>query len=703
MIQEDLRLLRQHPILIVASDQTLFAIARQCDVVGLTSFLSISISDAQSAATKHLPFIVIIDAQMINFDEPNLIDHYFKLKSADGHIVLLNLAPQQSDLPERWKDRIDRTLWQATIESLEATLKTILGLKLPEFRQELIDLREVSAIFVDEAQEMLRDLSELILKLEENSGGTTELDALLRRVHTLKGAAVSLPDAEILATLAHQFESALTHLKAQRLKANSATIDLFLSVSSLFQDLLEYIKQRFIPPLEIIFRVRLQQLRLKQFGNQNYSTDGFSAIATSIISPATQVSDLRDKELRSLTISDSNLDQLTKISADLVIIKNSFQHILNYVENGDDPKLLRRKIQDHSFLIQQISNRLQDQVMTIRQVGLQQIFSKIPGMARQLCHELNKKVSVEIHGESIQVDKNTAAILNGCLSHLVRNAIDHGIELSEERRLKDKMLSGHLTIIASQMDQNLMIRIMDDGKGIDPRKILARALEIGLGSSAELNQLSRDQTINLLFKPGFSTANKITKISGRGIGMDFVKSEIERIGGTVVLETEIDKGTTVIIQTPLKPESLIIENGILIRIEETMLAIPMNAIAEIALIEKGEILKGRNLYHRKSLGKTVPLLQWHNLTESPDHLNRPPPLPNRMATVTLLSQKQPIGVIADGIENQIEMVVYPFNPLIAHPRSLRGTTLLSDDRVAYVIDPDHLSDIARTYDLAEAI
>ncbi len=262
---------------------------------------------------------------------------------------------------------------------------------------------------------------------------------------------------------------------------------------------------------------------------------------------------------------------------------------------------------------------LQLAVMKTRMLPIKKVMAKLPRMVRDLSQKLGKQVRLETHGEETELDKSVADEIGDPLVHLVRNAIDHGIEMPTERHAARKPSEGVLRIAASQEGNSIVIRIQDDGKGIALSKIKAKALSKGLISEAELATMEPREVVNLVFLPGFSTAEKVTDVSGRGVGMDVVRTNIRKMNGTVEIESEEGKGSLITIKLPL---TIAIIQALMVEVERATFAIPLSSVIEAVRISKDEIktINGREVLHLRD--RVLPLLRLAKEFEIPTDRER---------------------------------------------------------------------------------
>ncbi len=245
-------------------------------------------------------------------------------------------------------------------------------------------------------------------------------------------------------------------------------------------------------------------------------------------------------------------------------------------------------------------------------VPVERVFNRFPRMVRDLSRELNKKITLNLFGQDTEVDRTVIDEIGDPLVHLIRNSIDHGIETPELRIRKGKVETGTINLKAYHEGNNVIIEVSDDGSGINFEKVKKKAYEKGMLSDEEANELSNEKLVKLLFEPGFSTSDKISDISGRGVGLDVVKNKIESLNGSIEVKTEKDRGTKFIIKLPL---TLAIIQALLVMVGNEKYAFPLNSISEIVNKNKSEVhlVQGKEVVMYR--GKVIPLIRLHNVLD----------------------------------------------------------------------------------------
>lgn len=375
---------------------------------------------------------------------------------------------------------------------------------------------------------------------------------------------------------------------------------------------------------------------------------------------------------QTLRVDIQKLDILMNLVGELVINKTRLFAIAR--KNG--LKELNETIEQMDFIF----SELQNLVMKVRMVPVETVFNRFPRMVRDLARELGKEIDFQVYGADTELDRTVIDEIGEPLVHLLRNAIDHGIESPAERLAKGKPAAGTISLSAFHEGNHVVIEIKDDGKGIDTEKVVQKALQNGLINSVEAEQMSEEEKLALIFRPGLSTAEKVTDISGRGVGMDAVKKKIESLNGRIMLNSRLHQGTTVHIILPL---TLAILQSLLIKIGQETYAVPIGYIEETAAILQRDILELQGAYYIKLREVLVPVYILKELLEHPWEIPEPE---TELPVVIVRTGRQRIGLIVDELLGQQEIVIKSLGPLLTGISGIAGATILANGEVALILD-----------------
>ncbi len=372
------------------------------------------------------------------------------------------------------------------------------------------------------------------------------------------------------------------------------------------------------------------------------------------------------------------LDQLMTLAGELVLSRNRLTQIANRIS---DPEFITAN-QRMSLVV----TELQEQIMKTRMQPIGNVFNKFPRIVRDLARTAEKKVQLQIEGAETELDRSIIESIKDPLTHMVRNSIDHGIESPDIRVQKEKPAVGTLLMRAYHEGGQVIIEIVDDGAGIDPDKIRAKAVEKGVVTQEQAEALSDREALMLIFQPGFSTAEQVTNISGRGVGMDVVKTNIEKLGGTVELSSQVNLGTTVKIKIPL---TLAIIPALIVTSAGQRYAIPQVNLVELVHLNKDQVQKdvqviGSSEFYRLR-GEILPLIRLRKALGTTD-VEVSAEEDGGLNIVVLNAGDRPFGLIVDSIADSEEIVVKPLGRHLKHIKLFAGTTLMGDGRVALILD-----------------
>lgn len=390
-----------------------------------------------------------------------------------------------------------------------------------------------------------------------------------------------------------------------------------------------------------------------------------------------------------LRVEAGRIDNVLNLVGELIIGKSMLQQALNEFGKRYPKELLRGKFSDAMAFQSRVLNDLQRSVMKIRMVPVDQLFRRFPRIVRDVARQLGREVDLEVSGQDTDLDKGILDAIAEPLTHLVRNAVSHGIETADERRSQGKPPRGTIRLHAYHQGNQVVVEISDDGRGIDAAKIRNKALELGMTTPEEAARLTEPETLEFIFRPGFSTAEQITEISGRGVGMDVVQSVLQRLKATIHVETHIGRGTTFRLKLPL---TLAIIKALMFWVEKRLYAIPLNAVSQIARTRESEVHQVDNYEVLQLRNQVLPLLR----------LGRPcTPDADRHASklfvlVITVGEKK-YGLIVDALEGEEELVIKALDDQTFSTDLVNGASILGDGKVVLILNlPAVVEHVART-------
>lgn len=603
---------------------------------------------------------------------------------------------------------------------------------------------DITADFIIEAQEILDRLGEQLVSLEQAPQDGEQLNAVFRGYHTLKGGAGFL-GVTAMVELCHAAEEALGAARAGQAVLQAHHFDAAQQSLDYLQSMLDAVSSGTEPgyaPPDLIaqfdvhggtaaapvaaaapaagssdlitddeFEALLDQLHggnaptavapAKKADNGLISEDEFealldqlhggaapgarpaAAVAPALLAaplpaaapapaPKPAAKPLAEAE-HTVRVDTKRLDAIVNLIGELVLSRNRL-------------KTLRARLRDEELdravsTLDIATARLQSAVMRTRMQPVGKVFSRFPKVARDVARSLKKEVDLELIGAETELDRNLVEALADPLVHLVRNAIDHGVEMPDLREAQGKPRMGHVRLSAQQEGDYVSIEVQDDGAGIDPEKLRAKAREKGLIDPEAAARLSSEECLHLVFLPGFSTKQQVTDISGRGVGMDVVQSRIRELSGQIQIQSELGRGSRFLIRVPL---TLAILPTLLVQAGEDVYALPLARVMEV-LHAPGTSLgwfDGRAVLDRRS--HTLPLVdlrQWLDVTPATSTL---------LTIVVLQAGEARFGLVVDQVRGREEVVIKPLPKALRGLRGYAGATLIGDGRMALILDVDGL-------------
>lgn len=587
-------------------------------------------------------------------------------------------------------------------------------------------MKEIVESFIVETKEIIENLDLDLVELENNPENSELLNKVFRAFHTIKGTSGFL-GLEKLPLLTHRCEDILNKLRKGEVSLTSEMMDGLLSAFDRIKLLLNSIEtkknedvniQKSIKELDNILNrnssrnsvpVAKGQLKGKKAKekidpgkNQSAKNNlekttaaGNENNANTENHPAEKAEEPADTEKEKLNAAskkeDTNirvdverLDQLLNIVSELVLGRNQLAQISSRFAAEFEGTDLARDLSETTKHIDLMTNELQLVVMKTRMIKIGKVFNRFPRLVRDLSKEMNKNIRLEIEGEETELDKTLIEEIYDPLVHLVRNSVDHGIETPEVRKNAGKDPAGKIVLSAHQEGNDIIISIEDDGKGIDPVLIKERAVSKNLISEAKANELSLQDIYNLIFLPGFSTAEKVTNVSGRGVGMDVVRTNVQKLRGIINVESAVGKGTKIIIRLPL---TLAIITGMIVRIAREYYVIPLSSVVEVIRVHSDNIysVNGNEVIRVRDI--VLPIVDLTHL------LNR-----NNYSDKTVVWQyivmcgiaEKRFGIKVDELLGQKEVVIKSLGSYLGDVKGIAGSTIMGDGTVVMILDMGEL-------------
>ncbi len=387
-------------------------------------------------------------------------------------------------------------------------------------------------------------------------------------------------------------------------------------------------------------------------------------------------SELKSAASKTIRVNLERIDDLLNIFEEVIIDRGRLEVIAEGLGNQDLTETVEH--------LGRVSSEMQSLILSMRMVPIEQVFNRFPRMVRGLARDLGKKINLEIIGAETELDRTVIDEIGDPLVHLIRNSVDHGIEMPEVRKKAGKPETGKIILRAYHSGNHVFIEIEDDGAGINREKVQAKAIENGLVTKEEAELLTDDQIAQFILASGFSTAEKVSDISGRGVGLDVVKNKIESLGGQINIETSQGNGSIFSIQLPL---TLSIISTLLVKVQQETYAIPLSSIIETVLLEKEQLMYAHGSKVMDFRGQVIPLISLTDVFEVPvtEEVDD-----TYYAIVVVKKGEKLTGLIVDSFIGQKEIVLKSLGNYLKDVFAISGATILGDGEVALIIDPNAL-------------
>jgi two-component system chemotaxis sensor kinase CheA len=535
-----------------------------------------------------------------------------------------------------------------------------------------VDTGRYAKLFLSESRENLSEINNALLDLERG-GSDAAIARLFRAVHTMKGMGAAMGYTSV-SELSHELETLLDRIRGSAIVVTRPIIDtLFAGVDSLEQavDMATASTPQHLDVKDIIARV--QQAASEEASQSFTSEFAITAVDKKIEKKEPSPAAPTQKSPRHIRIDAKRLDTLMNVVGELVIARD---RIAKIAEQLGDESLLEATLR-----ASQILTTLQNEIMTSRMVPVWQVFERFPRVVRDTARSLGKEVEFKIEGREIELDRSMLDEMGEPVLHLLRNSLDHGVETPGDREKAGKPRVATLILTAERDRATVLIRVTDDGRGIDQARVLPRAKKLGIVEQGT-TVLSEQELVSIISRPGFSTAEKVTEISGRGVGFDIVATRVRALGGSLEVHTDAGLGTSVSMRLPL---TLAISRALLARVDKEVYAIPLTHVLETFSLSQPMLLesKGRQVVAiRDDLFPAIWLRERVGLPAAAIAAS------GQVVLIELAERRA--ALIVDEFIGQQEIVVKQFDGVNASKTLFSGATILGDGTPALIVDASSL-------------
>jgi len=530
------------------------------------------------------------------------------------------------------------------------------------------DRTKVVAAFLAESEEGLDQTEQHLIAAEADPGNLELLDEMFRVAHTIKGNASALDFPE-LAGFAHVMEDLLEAVRKHELAISRELISLLLQAVDALRVLIPAAAQGNdqLSPAQLELKRIMANRAAGQDAPVHTDVDRSDERSSPKAVPGSALPfNARNRTLR---VDIEKLDHMLSLTGEIAIAQGQLRRMIDELKTDSGRKLLEAQRQ-----IESLQKDLQEQVMGVRLVPVGPLFQQFARSVRDMSQSHEKLARLEIVGADVEVDTRVLEHLKDPLLHMIRNAVDHGIESPQARRAKGKKPSGLLRLTAFHKAGNILIQLSDDGAGFNRQRIFARARSLNLLPEGE--KISDPDLLNLVFKAGFSTAEEVTDLSGRGVGMDVVRRNIELLRGTIDIQSIEDQGTTITIRLPL---TLAIIDGFSVIANNETYVIPLEMISECLELPADQISREKvgviNLR-----GEPLPYVRLREVFGAPEHL------PVREQIVVLHREGGQAGIAVEKLVGECQAIIKPLNRIFREVPGVSGSTILDSGRVALILD-----------------
>jgi two-component system, chemotaxis family, sensor kinase CheA len=546
-------------------------------------------------------------------------------------------------------------------------------------------------VFLADSYENINHIERDLVTLEQEPTNQELLVRIYRSLHTIKGNCGFMGFANLEA-VAHSGENLLSRLQDGQLLLDSDITSALLELVDVIQQICTQIEATGQEG-EADYSALIQRLNQPQQATQKtfkkteaefqptisplfLDNNTWVYSADELLSPSAT-----SKSVQAIRVDINLLDKLMNLVGELVLVRNQ---ILQFSTTQDEAAFVAT-----SQHLNQLTTELQEGVMKTRMQPISKVCSKFPRVVRDMAIACGKQVQVEMEGEETELDKTIIEAIKDPLTHLIRNCVDHGIEVPETRLAAGKPTTGSLQLQAFHESGYVNIEIADDGAGIDPERLKKKALDLGLITPERYSRLSDSEAINLIFLPGFSTAPAVTRLSGRGVGMDVVKTDIEKVGGTVDVHSQLGVGTTFKLKIPL---TLAIIPALIVTSGGDRYAIPQMSLLELVRLEGEQARRSIERVHHAPVyrlrGKLLPLVYLNQELQLGTGNSPSPSTQEELLNIVVLQAgaNSSFGLVVDTINDTQEIVVKPLGTLLKETPCFAGATILGDGNVALILD-----------------
>lgn len=572
------------------------------------------------------------------------------------------------------------------------------------------EMKEIVESFIVETKEILEKLDVDLLELEKKPDDKDLLNQIFRSFHTIKGTSGFL-GLEALPEVTHKCEDILNKLRKGEAVLSESLMDGIILAFDTIKELLKKIEVDQNENVQIDNVCNILEELIKEIeGGSSGETAAPKVEVPQVVEAQIQLEETKTAAIdipqpekpkqeekkteiiekaaaapvkeNTIRVDVDRLDALLDIVSELVLGRNRLSQVNSNFSIENEGNRFTRDFGEVTKQIDLMTTELQLVAMKLRMIKIAKIFNRYPRLVRDLTRDLNKDVELVIKGEETEVDKNLIEEINDPLVHLIRNSVDHGVETPDVRVKAGKSPKGTVTLAAEQLGNNIVISIEDDGKGLDIEVLKEKAVNKGLITRDKAKELTRQEAINLIFLPGFSTAEKVSNVSGRGVGMDVVKTNASKLRGIINIDSELGKGTKITIKLPL---TLAIISGMIVKAYQEMIVIPLGSVIEVIRVNNDQIysIKGKEVIQVRD--SILPLVSLKELLKGRLEGKKEERDGWQYVVEVGIAEKR-YGIKVDDLIGQQEVVIKTLGSYLGKIDGIAGSTIMGDGTVVMILD-----------------
>lgn len=595
----------------------------------------------------------------------------------------------------------------------------------------LVDDPELLNEYLNESQEIIDNLDEDLVRLENTPDDLELLNKIFRGIHTLKGTSGFLA-LDQMVRLTHRSEDVLNSLRKGERRVTPTVMDVVLSAVDFVKLLHARIKAGDKEPVdlepiiarldavmasaegipasppppkekklgEILVEEKVISEKDLEAALKQQKKVGEILVKKKLVSPDQIEEALKRQEevkrkveeregTQVIRIEVKRLDAIMNLVGELVLERNRLIQLNRDIRSRAGTEQFEDDLAKSSARLNFITTELQEGILKTRMLPIERVFKKFPRMLRDISREMGKEVDLAISGEETELDKSVLDELNDPLVHLLRNSVDHGIEPPQVREAAGKPRRGTVQLKASHEGNYINIRVADDGKGIDPDVLGRKAMEKGLMTEEKLRSMSQKDKMEFIFLPGFSTAEKVSNVSGRGVGMDVVKTNVTKLNGIIDIDSQAGRGTGITLKLPL---TLAIMQSLLVAAGQDIYAIPLSSVIQTVRVRQEEIRMADRVRVLRLRNTVLPIVSLRQIFKARTESGTEPP-GQFYVVVTAVADKR-FGIAVDRLIGQEEIVIKSLGEYLGDVRGIAGATIMGDGRVTLIVDTARLLALA---------